>query len=135
METIDQDTDAAMEDYTIVNQWAADNTFFRIETVFLHHLLDDLIARCPETDKVKKFRQVKIDLYQLEAHEQHINGILKQQMKNLAEIVKGTFTLIDIDIVAKHKQLEKLMAGLTLEYRAFKQILFALSKEEMKKGV
>ena len=135
METIDQDTGVAMQDYTIANQWAADNTFFRIETVFLHHLLDDHISHCQETDQIKKIRQIKIDLYQLEAHEQHIDGILKQQMKNLAEKAKGTYTLIDIDIVAKHKQLEKLMAGLTLEYRAFKQILFALSKEEMKKRV
>lgn len=135
METIDQDTGVAMQDYTIVNQWAADNTFLRIETIFLHHLLNDLIARCPETDQIKKIRQIKIDLYQLEAHEQHIDGILKQQMKNLAEKAKGTYTVIDIDSVAKHKQLEKLMAGLTLEYRAFKQILFALSKEEMKKRI
>lgn len=133
MKTIDQDTDVAMQDYTILNQWAADNTFFRIETVFLHHLLDNLIAGCPETDQVKKFKQVKIDLYQLEAHELHVEEILKQQMENLAEMVKGTFILIDTDLDAKQIQLEKLMKGLTLEYRAFKEILYALSKEEMKK--
>ena len=134
METIDQDTGMAMQDYIIVNQWAADNTFFRIETVFLHHLLDDHIFHCQETDQIKKFKQEKLNLHQLEAHELHIEDILEQQMKNLVEMAKGTFTLIDIDIVAKHKLLEKLMAGLTLEYRAFKQMLYALLKKEMKKG-
>ncbi len=134
METIDQ-TELATRDYSMVNQWAADNTFFRVETVFLHHLMDDYIARCPETEQVKKFRQVKIDLYQLEAYQQHIDGILKQQMKNLFEMANGTSILTDEDIAAKQLQLEKLMAGLNLEYRAFKQILFKLSKEEMKKRI
>ena len=135
MKTIDQDTDVAMQDYTILNQWVADNTFFRIETVFLHHLLHHLIAGCPETDQVKKFKQVKIDLHQLEAHEFYVEEILKQQMENLAEMIKGTFTLIDTELAAKQKLLAKLMNGLTLEYRAFKQTLYALSKEEMKKRV
>lgn len=135
MKTIDQDTDVVMQDYTILNQWVADNTFFRIETVFLHHLLDNLIIGCPETDQVKKFKQVKIDLYQLEAHELHIEEIMKQQMENLAEMVKGTFILVDTDLAAKQQHLGKLMKGLILEYRAFKQTLYALSKEEMKKRV
>jgi septal ring factor EnvC (AmiA/AmiB activator) len=134
MKTIDQDEDVAIHGYTIVNQWAVDNTFFRIETVFLHHLLNDLITRCPETEKVKKFRQAKIDLYQLEAYERYIEELLEQQMKDLSGVVKDSLD-VDADLAAKQKKLQKLMAGLTLEYRAFKQILFALSKEEMKKRV
>jgi len=54
-------------------------------------------------------------------------------MENIAEIVKGTFTQINTDLAAKQIQLEKLMKDLTLKYRAFKQMLYALSKEEMKK--
>jgi hypothetical protein len=132
METTYQ-TELITQDYSTVNQWAADNTFFRIETVFLHHIMNDYIARCPEPDRIKKLKQIKIDLYQLEAHEQHIDEILKRQMKNLAEMVEGTSIVIEDGIVAKHLQLEKLMDGLTLEYRAFKQILYALLDEEMQK--
>ncbi|MFA6086305.1 hypothetical protein [Mucilaginibacter sp.] len=71
----------------------------------------------------------------MEAHELHVEEILKQQMENLAEMIKGTFTLIDTDLYAKQIQLEKLTKGLTLEYRAFKEMLYALSKEEVKKRV
>ncbi|MDB5144990.1 MAG: hypothetical protein JWQ66_3703 [Mucilaginibacter sp.] len=135
MNDIDQNTEILTQDYTILNHWAAKNAFFRIETSFLHRLLDDHIAHCPETDQVKKFRQVKLDLRQLEAHELHIEAVLKQQMENLSAMVKGEFNVIEDDLAAKQEQLKKLMAGLTLEYRDFKQQLFALSKEEMKKRV
>ncbi|MCS3732192.1 hypothetical protein FHS10_000114 [Mucilaginibacter dorajii] len=131
METPDQ-TELITEDYSIVNEWAADNTFFRIETVFLHHMMDDYIARCLKPEQVKKVKQVKIDLYQLEAHELYIGEVLKQQMKNLAEMSKEGATVIENDIVAKHLQLKKLIHGITLEYRAFRQVLYALLTEKCK---
>jgi hypothetical protein len=132
MNTIDLNTEMLTRDYTIVNHWAADNAFFKVETSFLHHLLDDHIVHCLETDQVKKLKQVKLNLRQLEAHELYVEDILKQQMKNLSAMATGEFNIIEEDLSAKQQQLKKLMGGLTLEYQAFKQLLFALSKEEMK---
>jgi hypothetical protein len=131
MKTINQPLDELLRDHKTANHWAADNIFFRIETIFLHHLLDNHIADCSEKEHLKKLRQVKMDLRQLEAHEKHVDGILQLQLKHLAEMLDGDRINANIYLPSTHLQLEKLMDGLTLEYRAFKQVLYALLNEKM----
>ncbi|TCD04414.1 hypothetical protein EZ449_17405 [Pedobacter frigidisoli] len=112
--------------HTIAKQWASDIDFFKVEMVFLHHLLDDhfiLLSSAEYIDDLKavgkKFLTLEKDKYNVDTELIDYIKVLEGQTENL---VDSHGELLD----NKQKQMEQRMSHLTSTYRKLKQELFSL---------
>ncbi|WP_231491287.1 hypothetical protein [Pedobacter sp. Leaf170] len=117
---------AYIQYHAVARHWASDIDFFKIEIVFLHHLLDDHFMLLSGPDYIdglkgigKKFLQIEKDKYQADTNLMDYIKILEGQTENL---VDGHGELLAI----KHKQMEHTMVHLNATYRTLKKELFAL---------
>lgn len=117
---------AYIQYHAIAKHWASDIDFFKIEMVFLHHLLDDhfILLSGPEyIDELKaigkKFLLLEQDKYSADTDLIDYIKVLEGQTENL---VDGHGELLAI----KQKQMEHTMLHLTSTYRILKQELFSL---------
>ncbi|TCD23383.1 hypothetical protein EZ456_17410 [Pedobacter psychrodurus] len=119
---------AYIQYHAIAKHWASDIDFFKIEMVFLHHLLDDHFillsgpAYIADLKAVgKKFLQLEKDKYSADTDLTDYIKVLEWQTENL---VDGHGELLAIK--QKQKQMEHSMFHLTSTYRKLKQELFSL---------
>jgi len=63
----------SLQYYVIGKHWASDLEFFRIETAFLHRLLDNYLTGPLDKINVTQLSTTGIKLYQLERYEARVN--------------------------------------------------------------
>lgn len=126
MNSINSTSLAYIQYHAIAKHWASDIDFFKIEMVFLHHLLDDhfiLLSGPAYIDDLKavgkKFLKLEQDKYSADTDLIDYIKVLEGQTENL---VDGHGELPEI----KQKQMEHTMLHLNSTYRKLKQELFSL---------
>ena len=122
---------SATQYYALSRQWESDLEFFRIETAFLHRLLDDYFVRLLAPAHIEKLKQTGKDLYKLENDESQLNKLLDEQLKKLNLISEAVIPEDQEELGVKQRQLEQLVANLTKEYREVKKQLFELVEKIM----
>ncbi len=119
----------SLQYYVIANRWASDLEFFKTETSFFYHLLDEYFVRLHEPSQQKKFTQVIDDLARLETDKAYADRLLDSQLRHL-ELMAEDIIPEDVDSLSdKQIELEYLVTALLNEYRTVKSELFTLIEE------
>ena len=118
--------------HTIARHWASDIDFFKIEMVFLHHLLDDYFLRLSAPEYIEGLKSVGRKLLQLEKDKYSADVHLMEHLKHLEgqteDLVFDHFEFL----AANHEGMENQMIHLTTTYRMLKQELFLQIQEVIK---
>ncbi|TDG36485.1 hypothetical protein EZJ43_08175 [Pedobacter changchengzhani] len=132
MNTINNKSTAHQQYHAIAKHWASDVEFFKVETVFLHHLLDDYFIRLSDPEHLQGLNSVGLKLMHLEKDKFSVDHHLIDHLKNL-EGQTEDLDFNDGELLAKaHGKLEQTMAQLTNNYRLLKTELFTLVQKVIK---
>jgi hypothetical protein len=119
----------AVQYYALSRQWKSDLEFFRIETAFLHRLLDDYFSRLLAPTYIERLKEAGKELYKLEKDESQANKLIDGQLTQLDLAAEAVIPEEKEILATKHLQLEQLMTCLTTAYREVKKHLFELVEQ------
>jgi hypothetical protein len=105
----------SLQYYVIAQRWLSDLEFFKIETSYLHQLMDDYIVRLQDDDHIQKLIATGKSL-----------NLLSDQIRQLELMAEDVIPEDSESLAAKQVQLEYFMTDLTHEFRKVKQELFHL---------
>ncbi|MBS1532252.1 MAG: hypothetical protein JSU01_18265 [Bacteroidetes bacterium] len=126
METALSLSSRSQQSYVLCRHWESDLEFFKIETAFLHRLLDDYFVRLLSPEFTDKLRETSKKLFELEKDENSLRQQLTAHMKQL-ELTAENVISEDIEKLADEQAtLESLLFKLINEYRTVKKEMFAL---------
>ena len=112
--------------HAIARHWASDIDFFKVEMVFLHHLLEDHFILLCGPDYIDKLRDIGAKILQIEKDKYQADidliGYIKDLEGQTENLTDGHGELLTI----KHNQMEHKMVNLSATYRTLKQELFSL---------
>jgi hypothetical protein len=131
MGTITSMSARSLQYYVICRRWASDIEFFKIETVFLHRLLDDYFVRLCNPAHIDKLKHVGKNLLKLETEEYRADLLITEQLKNVELMTEDIIPENAEELTVNQVRLEYLMTNLILEYREVKKELFALVESAM----
>lgn len=114
----------SLQYYVIAQRWLSDLEFFKIETSYLHRLMDDYIVRLQDDDHIQKLIATGKSLKKLEDME--VDNLLSDQIRQLELMAEDVIPEDSESLAAKQVQLEYFMSDLTHEFRKVKQELFHL---------
>jgi hypothetical protein len=117
----------SLQYYVIAKRWTTELEFFGLEIPFLYFLMDEYFMRLCEPACIKKFKQVITDLSKLETDRKNIKSLLGQQLSEITRMAEDIVPE-NIDLLSeKQIKIEYLFNALTIQYRAVKKELFALT--------
>jgi len=116
----------SLQYYVTARQWSSDVEFFKIETAFLHRLMDDHFVPLCDKTYFEKFKTAGKELLKLEKESLSADNLLNHQLKMVELMAEGIVPEDAEDLAANQVQLESLMTRLILDYRDVKKQLFAL---------
>ncbi|MEO6849171.1 MAG: hypothetical protein ABI203_04355 [Mucilaginibacter sp.] len=132
METLTAMSSRSLQYYVIAKHWASDIEFFKIETAFLHRLLDKYFLRLCERDYMDKLELTGLKLLKLEKEECQAHLMLAEQLRCI-ELMAEDFIHENADELAVNQvKLEYLINNLTNDYREVKKEMFTLVETVMK---
>lgn len=126
METSSPISVRSLQYYVIARQWTSDLEFFRIETSFLHRLMDHQLLRSPTDSQRRSLIISGKSLLKLEREEQEAGTILADQLCQLELMAEDIIPEDTESLTSVQVKLEYAIAGLTRDYRKVKQELFEL---------
>lgn len=131
METSAELSARAQQYYVLSRRWESDLEFFKIETAFLHRLLDDYFVRLLNPVYFEDLKQTGARLFDLEKDESELRKQLSGHLKQL-ELVAENIIPEDIgNLTDAHVEIGSLVSKLVNEYREVKKQLFALVERAM----
>ncbi|WP_295792991.1 hypothetical protein [Mucilaginibacter sp.] len=116
--------DRTLQYYVIARKWLSDLEFFKIETAYLHRLMDDYIVRLQDADHIHRLIEVGKELKKLEQME--INNMLANQITQLELMAEDVIPEDSESLAATQVQLEYFITNLNHQFRKVKQELFRL---------
>ncbi|MDR3697410.1 hypothetical protein [Mucilaginibacter sp.] len=126
MESAANISSRSLQYYVIDRHWASDLEFFRIETAFLHRLLEDHFIPLCNQAHIAELTHSGMKLYSLEKEENVVNKLLQDQLKYL-ELIAGDIIPEDVDDLAANQiNLEGMVANLMNDFRETKKDIFRL---------
>jgi hypothetical protein len=126
MESAGHISSRSLQYYVIGRHWASDLEFFRIETAFLHRLLEDHFIPLCNQAHISELTRVGMKLYHLEKEESQVSKLLSDQLKQL-ELMAEDIIPEDVEELAESQvNLEGWVANLMNDYRETKKEIFAL---------
>ncbi len=131
MGTITSMSARSLQYYVIDRRWASDIEFFKIETAFLHRLLDDYFVRLCNPVHIDQLKYVGKNLLKLEKEECQADLLITEQLKNVELMTEDIIPENADELTVNQVKLEYLMTNLIREYREVKQELFALVESVM----
>jgi len=132
METIANMSARSLQYYVIGKHWASDLEFFRIETAFLHRLVDDYFVRLLDEINVTQLSNAGMKLYQLEKDEARVSHMLSAQLKQLELMAEDKIPENTEELAGSQMRLENLVTTVMLEYQSVKKEIFELTESVMK---
>ncbi|HZY38371.1 MAG TPA: hypothetical protein VFE53_17055 [Mucilaginibacter sp.] len=121
----------SLQYYAIARHWVSDLEFFRIETAFLHKIMDDHFVPLAAGSHVKDFIETGKKLLELEKSETRLNALLDEQLIHLELMAEDVIPEDVEELEGKQVHLEKVMNNLTNEYRQVKKEMFTLVERVM----
>ncbi|MFI5136458.1 MAG: hypothetical protein ACHQIM_01440 [Sphingobacteriales bacterium] len=116
----------SLQYYVTARRWSSDLEFFKIETAFLHRLMDDYFVPLCDKTYFEKFKTAGKELLKLEKESARADNLLIDQLKQVELMAEEIIPENAEDLAANQVQLESLMTRLTLDYRDVKKQLFEL---------
>lgn len=116
----------SLQYYVIAKRWASDLEFYKVETAFLQHLLDEYFTRLCQPDMLNELKEVGKELTALEDDEQQAEVQLTKQIKQLELVAEEVVHEDTEELATAQVQLEYTIMNLNRQYREVKQKLFAL---------
>ena len=116
--------DRSLQYYVIARKWLSDLEFFKIETTYLHRLMDDYIVRLQDAEHIHRLIEVGKELKKLEQME--INNMLTRQITQLELMAEDVIPEDSESLAATQVQLEYFITNLNHQFRKVKQELFRL---------
>jgi hypothetical protein len=134
MGTITSMSARSLQYYVIGRRWASDIEFFKIETAFLHCLLDDYFMRLCNPAYIDQLKHVGKNLLKLETEEYRADLLISEQLKNVELMTEDIIPENADELTENQVRLEYLMSNLIREYREVKKELFALVESAMREN-
>jgi hypothetical protein len=119
--------------FVLCRHWEADLEFFRIETAFLHGLLDDYFIQLLSTEFLDDLRHAGQKLFELEKDESSLSKQLTQHVKQLGLAAENIIPEYTEKLAENQATIESLLFKLINEYRAVKKEIFILVEDAMRK--
>ena len=124
METVKSTSARSLQYYAICKRWASDLEFFKIETAFLHRLINDHFVRLLEEADATTLSATGVKLYELEKHENKLNKMLEAQIRYLELMAEDIIPDDSESLSGTQIQLENLVGTVMYEYQAAKKEIF-----------
>jgi len=124
METLKSPSARSLQYYAICKRWASDLEFFRIETGFLHRLIEDHFTGLLEETDVKQLSATGMKLHQLEKHENKLNKMLEAQLRYLELMAEDIIPDDSESLSGTQIELENLVFTVMYEYQTLKKEIF-----------
>lgn len=121
----------SLQYYVVGTHWASDLEFFRIETLFLHRLLDDYFVRLLGGGHLKELSRTGNKLLTLEKNEVSVSKSLTEQLKQLELMAEDIIPEDTEELAGRQAKLENEVANITNQYREIKKELFELVENAM----
>lgn len=116
----------SLRHYVIVKHRISDIEFFKVETAFLHRLLDEHFVSLCCSNRVGMLKQVGANLLNLEKNESKTNDKLRYQLRELGWIAKNLVTENKDRLSASQVEIEYMMVNLIREYHEVRKEIFGL---------
>ena len=126
MESAANISSRSLQFYVIDRHWASDLEFFRIETAFLHRLLEDHFIPLCNKAHIAELTHAGMKLYNLEKEESILNKLLQDQLKYFELIVEEIIPEDFNDLALNQVNLESMVTNLMNDYREAKKEIFSL---------
>ena len=124
MESLLPISSRSLQYYVIAKRWSSDLEFFRLESSFLHQLLDRYISRLQDEPHLQKMVEARKDLQEIK--QLSVDDLLLRQITQL-ELMAEDVIPEDADaLAAVQVKLEYYMSGLNRSFRTVKQKIFRL---------
>lgn len=126
MESAAHISSRSLQYYVIGRHWASDLEFFRIETAFMHRLLEDHFIPLCNQAHIIELTHAGMKLYNLEKEETYVSKLLQDQWKHL-ELMAEDIIPEDVEnLAANQVNLEGMVTNLMNDYRDTKKAIFML---------
>jgi len=119
-----------LQHYVLVRKWSSDIEFFKIETYFLHRLLDEYFLRLCNSYLVKELKITGERLLALEKQQRRAARALRRQILETKWISKDLIQVNNDRITEAQVDIEYLMAQVTIEFKAIKKDVFKLVEKQ-----
>lgn len=117
--------------YVLCRHWESDLEFFRIETAFLHRLLDDYFVQLLSPEYFEDLKESTQKLFELEKEENSLRQQITTHMKQV-ELAAEHVAPEDAEKLADDQAtIEALLLKLINDYREVKKEMFALVEKAM----
>ena len=117
--------------YVLCRHWESDLEFFRIETAFLHRLLDDYFVQLLSPEYFEDLKKCTQKLFEVEKEE---NSLRQQIMDHLKQMELAAENVAPEDaekLAGDQATIETLLLKLINDYREVKKEMFALVEKAM----
>jgi len=126
MESAAHISSRSLQYYVIGRHWASDLEFFRIETAFMHRLLEDHFIPLCNPAHIVELTHAGVKLYNLEKKENHASKLLQDQLKHLELMAEDIIPEDAENLAANQVNLEGMVTSLMNNYRETKKEIFML---------
>lgn len=134
MKKLSEVSETLLHHYVLVKKWNSDLEFFKMETAFLHRMLDEYFIRLVSTNSVEEVKINGERLLRLEREESMINLQLAHQLKEIEWIAKNLILENKNRMAEAQKEITRKMVLLNLEFKALKKNIFNLVEKLRHKG-
>ncbi|HEY8781832.1 MAG TPA: hypothetical protein VIM16_09475 [Mucilaginibacter sp.] len=124
----------SLQYYVIARRWASDLEFFKIETAFLHHLMDDYFVRLCDKSCFEEFKHTGKELLKLEAESSQAEVLLARQLKHVELMAEDIIPENAEELAVNQVHLEYIMTNINRDYRDVKKAMFSLVEYVLKKN-
>lgn len=132
METLNAMSARSVQYYVISRKWSSDLDFYKIETAFLHRLIEDHFIRLSAPDNINALKTIGKKLLRLEVEISNADKVLTDQIKQI-ELMTEDIVIENAEALAVTQvKLEKMISDITRQFREVKINLFQLVEHVMK---
>lgn len=121
----------SQEIYVLSRHWESDLEFFRIETAFLHQLLDDYFVQLLSPEHMEELKKSSQKLFELEKEESSVRQQITTHMKQIELAAESIIPEDAEKLVEDQATIESLLLKLINDYRDVKKDMFTLVEKAM----
>lgn len=119
----------SLQHYVLIRKWASDIEFFKIETAFLHRLLDEYFIRLTNGLFIQHLKNIGERLLILEKAESKADALIRRQLKEMEWMAKHLISENKDRVMDAQVELEFQMKSITCEFREIKRNIFKLVEQ------
>ena len=115
-----------LQHYMLIKKWGSELEFLKIETSFLHRLLDEYFIRLMNSYLADDLKMSGERLLKLEKELSRTDAVMMRQFKEMKWIATNIIKENKNRIIEARREIGYQMAQVTLEFRAIRKDIFKL---------